>query len=187
MGAEVNYNKIGEELEKQELDVGSNGVPPSHVYEQLLTIYLLQNDLTGAKFLWKRIPASTKSATPELALIWEVGQHLWKRDLPGVYSALNQDWSPTVKDMMKALHDNVRQRAIDLVARAYTSISADDFAQLFGKNVEEAVLAAKGFGWGYDEPTHMILPSPRVPPPHTPTPSEEQLRRLADYVSFLEN
>ncbi|XP_066965304.1 COP9 signalosome complex subunit 8-like [Macrobrachium rosenbergii] len=82
---------------------------------------------------------------------------------------------------------NVRQRAIDLVARAYTSISADDFAQLFGANVEEAVLAAKGFGWGYDEPTHMILPSPRVPPPHTPTPSEEQLRRLADYVSFLEN
>ena len=59
---------------------------------------------TAAKFLWKRIPSSTKSATPELALIWEVGQHLWQRDLPAVYTALAHDWSSTVKDIMKALH-----------------------------------------------------------------------------------
>ncbi|XP_045605740.1 COP9 signalosome complex subunit 8 [Procambarus clarkii] len=184
--ADLNYDKIGEELEKQELDA-PNGVPPAHVYEQLLTIYLLQNDLTGAKFLWKRIPSSTKNATPELALIWEVGQHLWQRDLPAVYAALKQEWSITVKDIMKAVHDHVRQRAVDLVARAYTSISAEDFAQLVGMTVDEAVIAAKGHGWGYDEPTRMILPVPQAPQPHTPTPSEEQLRRLADYVSFLEN
>ncbi|KAG7167192.1 COP9 signalosome complex subunit 8-like [Homarus americanus] len=129
---------------------------------------------TGAKFLWKRIPSSTKSATPELARIWQVGQHLWQRDLPAVYAALKREWSPTVKDIMKAV-------------QAYTSISADDFAQLVGMSVDEAVVAAKGHGWGYDEPTRMILPMPQAPQPHTPTPSEEQLRRLADYVSFLEN
>ncbi|KAK3870951.1 hypothetical protein Pcinc_016480 [Petrolisthes cinctipes] len=184
--AEVNYNKIGEELEKQELDA-PNGVPPAHVYEQLLTIYLLQNDLTGAKFLWKRIPGSAKTANPELGQIWEVGQHLWQRDLPAVYTSLNHEWSQTVKDIMKALHERVRQRAVELVARAYTSISADDFAQLVGMGAEAAVVAAKSHGWGYDEPTRMILPIPRPPEPHTPTPSEEQLRRLADYVSFLEN
>lgn len=59
---------------------------------------------TGAKFLWKRIPASTKTATPELGLIWAVGQNLWQRDLPAVYTALKQEWSPTVKDIMKAVH-----------------------------------------------------------------------------------
>ncbi|XP_050731368.1 COP9 signalosome complex subunit 8-like [Eriocheir sinensis] len=184
--AEVDYNKLGEELEKQELDA-PNGVPPAHVYEQLLTIYLLQDDLTGAKFLWKRIPSSTKSATPELAHIWEVGQHLWQRDLPAVYTALTHEWSPTVKDIMKALHEHVRNRAIELVGRAYTSIRADDFAQLLGMSVEEAASLAQGHGWGYDEPTCMILPVPQTPQPHAPTPSEEQLRRLADYVSFLEN
>ncbi|XP_042857221.1 COP9 signalosome complex subunit 8-like [Penaeus japonicus] len=184
--ADVDYSKIGEDLEKQELDA-PNGVPPAHVYEQLLAIYLLQNDLTGAKFLWKRIPASTKTATPELGLIWAVGQNLWQRDLPAVYTALKQEWSATVKEIMKAVHDHVRQRALDLVARAYTSISAEDFSQLVGMTVEEAIIAAKGQGWGYDEPTRMILPVPKAPKPHTPTPSEEQLRRLADYVSFLEN
>lgn len=81
----------------------------------------------------------------------------------------------------------MRSRAVELVGRAYTSIRADDFAQLVGMSVEEAVGLARGHGWGYDEPTCMILPVPRTPQPHAPTPSEEQLRRLADYVSFLEN
>lgn len=76
---------------------------------------------------------------------------------------------------------------MDLVARAYTSISAEDFAPLVGMGTDEAIKAAKGHGWGYDEPTRMILPIPQAQQPYTPTPSEEQLRRLADYVSFLEN
>ncbi|KAG0712343.1 COP9 signalosome complex subunit 8 [Chionoecetes opilio] len=184
--AEVDYNKLGEELEKQELDA-PNGVPPAHVYEQLLTIYLLQNDLTAAKFLWKRIPSSAKAGTPELAVIWEVGQHLWQRDLPATYTALAHDWSPTVKDIMKAVHEVVRNRAVELVSRAYTSIRVGDFAQLVGLSVEEAVVLARGHGWGHDETSAMVLPMQRTPQPHAPTPSEEQLKRLADYVSFLEN
>jgi len=184
--AELDYNKVCEDLEKQELDA-PNGVPPAHIYEQLLAIYLLQNDLTSAKFLWKRIPGSAKTSTPELALIWALGQHLWQRDLPAVYTAINHEWSNHVKDIIKGLHESVRQRAVELVGRAYTSISAEDFAQLVGMTVDESILAAKNYGWGYDQATRMILPTRPKPAPHAPTPSEEQLRRLADYVSFLEN
>ena len=54
--------------------------------------------------MWKRIPNSTKSSCPELELIWTVGQGLWGRDLPAVYNALNQDWSSTVKEIMKAVN-----------------------------------------------------------------------------------
>lgn len=72
------------------------------VYEQLLAVYLYQNDLCNAKYLWKRIPANVKSSTPELANIWAVGQHMWKRDFPSVYKALNSvTWSETVADIMK--------------------------------------------------------------------------------------
>lgn len=67
-------------------------------------LLLFSASRTGAKFLWKRIPASTKTATPELGLIWAVGQNLWQRDLPAVYTALKQEWSATVKEIMKAVH-----------------------------------------------------------------------------------
>lgn len=92
-----------------------------------------------------------------------------------------------ITTLLRIFAEHVRNRAVELVGRAYTSIRADDFAQLVGMSVEEAVSLAQGHNWGYDEPTCMILPVPQTPQPHAPTPSEEQLRRLADYVSFLEN
>ncbi|XP_076041629.1 COP9 signalosome subunit 8 isoform X2 [Oratosquilla oratoria] len=184
--AAVDYDKLADDLEKQELDA-PNGVPPTHIYEQLLAIYLFQKDLTGAKFLWKRIPSNAKSGSTELGNIWAVGEHLWRRDLPGVYKALNREWSNNVKEIMQAVFEKTRQRAVELVGRAYTSIRAEDFAQLVGMTEEEAVKAAQGYGWGFDEATRMILPTPPTTPPQQPVPSDEQLKRLTDYIAFLEN
>ncbi|MGH0123969.1 UNVERIFIED_CONTAM: hypothetical protein FKN15_009481 [Acipenser sinensis] len=59
-----------------------------------------------------------------------------------------------------------RRRAFGLVAQAYTSITADDFAAFVGYSVEEAV---------------------KDPPPVSMVPNEQQLARLTDYVAFLEN
>ena len=42
-------------------------------------------------------------STPELALIWAVGQKLWQRDFPGIYDAVNKDWSEHVKPVMAAI------------------------------------------------------------------------------------
>ncbi|XP_076041628.1 COP9 signalosome subunit 8 isoform X1 [Oratosquilla oratoria] len=143
--------------------------------------------MTGAKFLWKRIPSNAKSGSTELGNIWAVGEHLWRRDLPGVYKALNREWSNNVKEIMQAVFEKTRQRAVELVGRAYTSIRAEDFAQLVGMTEEEAVKAAQGYGWGFDEATRMILPTPPTTPPQQPVPSDEQLKRLTDYIAFLEN
>ncbi|KAH8034927.1 hypothetical protein HPB51_003490 [Rhipicephalus microplus] len=40
--------------------LANNGVASPQAYGQLLAIYLLQNDLPNAKFLWKRIPQEIK-------------------------------------------------------------------------------------------------------------------------------
>lgn len=58
--------------------------------------------MCNAKYLWKRIPATIKTSTPELGNIWAVAQSMWKRDFPGIYKALNAvKWSDTVADIMK--------------------------------------------------------------------------------------
>ncbi|KAK3543479.1 hypothetical protein QTP70_022064 [Hemibagrus guttatus] len=61
---------------------------------------------------------------------------------------------------------STRRRAYGLVAQAYTSINAEDFASFVGYSVEEAV---------------------KDPPPVSLVPNEQQLARLTDYVAFLEN
>ncbi|XP_039310936.1 uncharacterized protein LOC105194652 isoform X2 [Solenopsis invicta] len=75
----------------------------AQAYMRLLAIYLHQNDLCNAKYLWKRIPADMKTAHEELGRVWTVGQCMWQRNWPAVHTALNVEWSEDIKDVMTAL------------------------------------------------------------------------------------
>uniref|UniRef100_A0A2I3GHE0 CSN8/PSMD8/EIF3K domain-containing protein n=1 Tax=Nomascus leucogenys TaxID=61853 RepID=A0A2I3GHE0_NOMLE len=110
---------------------GGIATPP--VYGQLLALYLLHNDTNNARYLWKRIPPAIKSANSELGGIWSVGQRIWQRDFPGIYTTINtHQWSETVQPIMEALRDATMRHAFALVSQAYTSIIANDFAAFVG-------------------------------------------------------
>ncbi|MEQ2217854.1 hypothetical protein XENOCAPTIV_024517, partial [Xenoophorus captivus] len=43
-------------------------------------------------------------ASPELSAIWVVGQHIWQRDFPGIYTAIAaHQWSENILPVMEAL------------------------------------------------------------------------------------
>lgn len=46
----------------------------------------------NARFLWKRIPEIIKKSVPILGDIWTVGKHMWNKNYPEVYKALNSNW-----------------------------------------------------------------------------------------------
>ncbi|MXQ80385.1 hypothetical protein E5288_WYG006159 [Bos mutus] len=152
------FKKLLDQCENQELEApGGIATPP--VYGQLLALYLLHNDMNNARYLWKRIPPAIKSANSELGGIWSVGQRIWQRDFPGVYSTINaHQWSEAVQPIMEALRDATRRRAFALVSQAYTSIIADDFAAFVGLPVEEAVKGILEQGWQADSTTRMVMP-----------------------------
>ncbi|XP_018322475.1 COP9 signalosome complex subunit 8 [Agrilus planipennis] len=183
----INLDKAAGELEVQELEA-PNGVASPHVYERLLAIYLCQNDLCNAKFLWKRIPASVKTAAPELASIWAVGQQMWKRDFPAIYNALNSvTWSENVADIMREVQEITRLRAVDLITRAYSSISLDAVAHMTGLTSDVANKACSEKGWQIEADTNIVHPVRSSTVIIGQNSSEDQLYRLTDFVSFLEN
>uniref|UniRef100_A0A8B9NVA6 COP9 signalosome complex subunit 8 n=1 Tax=Apteryx owenii TaxID=8824 RepID=A0A8B9NVA6_APTOW len=133
------FKKLLEQCETQELEA-PGGIATPLVYGQLLALYLLHNDMNNARYLWKRIPPAIKSANAELGAVWSVGQRIWQRDFPGIYTTIAaHQWSETIQPIMEALRDATRRRAFGLVSQAYTSIVADDFAAFVGLPVEEAV------------------------------------------------
>jgi COP9 signalosome complex subunit 8 len=180
------FTKVVQDLENQELE-SPNCVATHQVYEQLLAYYLLQRDLTNAKFLWKRIPMTLKNVNPDLALVWGVGQKMWQRDFPGIYESLKKEWPEHLKPIMDHLCESTRKRAFELVSHAYSWISASEFAAIMGMSVNESIEAAKTRGWGYDATTQMLTPSKLEEPPEAVITSEQHLRCLTEYVSFLEN
>ncbi|XP_015114576.1 COP9 signalosome complex subunit 8 [Diachasma alloeum] len=180
-------NKLVNELEKAELEAPT-GTVSAQVYSQLLAVYLHQNDLCNAKFLWKRIPDNVKSGCQELSQIWNVGQKMWQRDWPAVHTALNLEWSDDVRHIMHALKESVRERAMSLVSEAYSSLSLSVLAGMTGQSPEEAKQSVLDRGWSLDDTT--VKPCKIEKEQSTPSPAtltDDQLSKLTQFVSFLEN
>uniref|UniRef100_A0A224XZB0 COP9 signalosome complex subunit 8 n=1 Tax=Panstrongylus lignarius TaxID=156445 RepID=A0A224XZB0_9HEMI len=178
-----NLDQIAADLEMQELQAPI-GVATPQLYSKLLAIYLYQHDLCNAKFLWKRIPASLKSENAELRNIWAVGKTMWQRDMKAFYTLVSKtDWTENVASIMAALKDSVRERCLNLVSNAYSSVTVDSVAQLLG--VVDVASLAKEHGWSVEG--NLVSPVRKTIPHIYITSTEEQLHRLTSFVSILEN
>ncbi|CAH2104561.1 unnamed protein product [Euphydryas editha] len=183
----TNFDKLCAELEKQELEA-PNGVASISTYAQLLAIYLYQNDLCNAKFLWKRIPQNITSSNPEIMAIWAVGQKLWKKDLAATYHALAAyTWTEPVANIIRALEEKVRERAFNLIGRSYSSISLDTIVLMTGLSREAILQICRERKWDIQGDGVTISPTPPSQPAPLHTSSEDQLFKLTEFVSFLEN
>ncbi|XP_010595903.1 COP9 signalosome complex subunit 8 isoform X2 [Loxodonta africana] len=159
------FKKLLDQCENQELEA-PGGIATAPVYGQLLALYLLYNDMNNARYLWKRIPPAIKSANSELGGIWSVGQRIWQRDFPGIYTTINaHQWSETVQPIMAALRGILEQ-----------GWQADSTTRMVMPKKPGA----------QDVSFHRFIPLSE-PAPVPPIPNEQQLARLTDYVAFLEN
>ncbi|XP_071603180.1 COP9 signalosome complex subunit 8 isoform X2 [Heliangelus exortis] len=159
------FRKLLDQCETQELEA-PGGIATPLVYGQLLALYLLYNDMNNARYLWKRIPPAIKSANAELGAIWSVGQRIWQRDFPGIYTTISaHQWSETIQPIMEALRDILEQ-----------GWQADFSTRMVMPKKPGALEASFN---------RFIPSSERAPVP--PIPNEQQLARLTDYVAFLEN
>ncbi|XP_018376662.1 PREDICTED: COP9 signalosome complex subunit 8 [Trachymyrmex cornetzi] len=185
----VELNKLMNELEISELEAPT-GVVSAQAYMRLLAVYLHQNDLCNAKYLWKRIPPDVKTAHEELGRVWTVGQYMWQRNWPAVHTALNVEWSEDIKDVMTALKDNVRERVMRLISKAYSSLNLTTMATMSGMSLDEARQAAIDRGWTVDGT--IVQPRKQIDEEQYSQSdkiclTEEQLQKLTQFVSFLEN
>jgi len=175
-------------LEQREIDGQlREGRVGGDLYCELLANYLAQRRLPEAKFLWKRIPDTTKTETPELGLIWEVGKSIWTRDYPSIFNNLKKDWSPALRPIMDFITTQYREDAVQLVSRAYTTIKLNDLSQYIGMEDSTATASlVKERGWSINQQTGMVSPVP-IPSESKREALNNQLQRVADFVSYLEN
>lgn len=148
----MDYASLAKKLENQELE-SSTGQASPQVYSQLLAIYLYLNDLTSAKFLWKRIPQDIKKANEELSTIWLVGKLMWKKNYSEIHSVIssNPSWPNHLKNIMNLISESIRERSIALINKAYSIISVADVANLLNLSKEETLRLAPKYNWVCDE------------------------------------
>ncbi|XP_058810241.1 COP9 signalosome complex subunit 8 [Phymastichus coffea] len=177
-----------DDLEKAELE-STEGIITTQMYSQMLAIYLLQNELCHAKYLWKRIPPNIKNNSIDIKNIWIVAQKMWQRDWHAVHLALNVNWDKNVVDIMNALKERVQERAVTLIGEAYSSVDISTLCKMTGMTCDDSHQIASKKKWsitGSVVKPHKICKLPNLNTPEEEV-TEDQLFKLTQFVSFLEN
>jgi hypothetical protein len=186
MNLRSNYLNLARNLEQQELSSG--GSCSAQVYAQLLAIYLLSNDLPNAKLLWKRILMVIKKDNQDLQALWTIGQQLIKRDLAGVYDSIDcHQWPAYLNNIIRELRQQTRFEAISLVTKSYTYIHRQRLQQLTcSKTDEEFQELIDKKNWILDDQGGVLI-NKTTEPIDALVGNHEQLQKLTEYVTFLEN
>uniref|UniRef100_A0A0G4H746 CSN8/PSMD8/EIF3K domain-containing protein n=1 Tax=Chromera velia CCMP2878 TaxID=1169474 RepID=A0A0G4H746_9ALVE len=160
-------------------------------YAMHMLSYLLCDNLCEAKMLWMRMPERLRQR-PLLSGVHKVLQALWRSERQNAFETLERianappqdNVDAPIRKLSKLVADKQRQKAFELLSRAFSSISQEELAKLTGLPRDVAVESARGLGWteeanGYLRP---VLPAP-VPPS---VGVLEQLNSLTQDVAFLE-
>lgn len=76
---------------------------------------------------------------------------------------------------------------MDLITQAYSSIAIETVAAMTGLTNEQTLTACQEKGWSVETDSSMVHPKTPQQPSSCHTSSEDQLNKLTNFVSFLEN
>mmetsp|Transcript_1639 Transcript_1639/g.2782 ORF Transcript_1639/g.2782 Transcript_1639/m.2782 type:complete len:239 (+) Transcript_1639:122-838(+) len=129
-------------------------------YAKYMICFLLEADLNGAKYLWKRAPENFKESCSggDFVRIWEIGKALWADDVTGSLSMLSKDWSPSIVGLVATLKETIIASYFALVAKAYQVIQIDRLAKLLLISNEEAIQRAESLHWKTDISSGIFYP-----------------------------
>lgn len=117
-------------------------------------------------------------------------QALWLNDTPAFFAAVQWRWTlSTVAELMAELQHRVRRETIELIALAYSSIFEDHLQQLVQQEPAAVEEMCKSLGWSIEEgpAPRLVLPKRQAIDEVAGVDAEQQLAKLTDFVSFLEN
>jgi len=172
-------------------------------YAMQMLAYLGQNDLNNARFLWRRAPDAVKADGLPLARAWRVGQGLWQEAYEGPFALLvdadgGAAWGGgqgagggtgvDLAPLAALVAARVRARNLELIGRAFSSITPARAAALLGLDEAGAAAACAEVGWKQEGTA--ILPAPLASAAaasgaHLQT-GLPQLEQLCRYVAHLE-
>ncbi|KAH9285126.1 COP9 signalosome complex subunit 8 [Echinococcus granulosus] len=180
-------------LELENFEMASGVLNPSQ-YLNLLCLYLRNNNLMAARFLWKRIPSDCKTADPCLQAVWNLTILLLKRRNDEFLSSCREflrsdDLSPSVQSHLSAVYQRIQRSTIDLIKSAFSCISIEKLCSMMSLPQDEAVSFMENWTPSSDG---LFLIGPSVPHPCVKCVDQDKtitdfMRTLTEFSSFMEN
>ena len=85
------------------------------------------------------------------------------------------------------MSNSLKQTNLKLVGDAYSSVKLSQLASLLGMGEEDAKGVAEREGWGVDTEKGIVMPRRSREDRGHSTNTEDQLEKIINFVSYLEN
>jgi hypothetical protein len=111
-------------------------------YSTYLIVFLINGDLNGAKYLWKRSPDLLKNfeTNSKFVDIWSVAKFLWRDEFPTALKTLRDvHWPSNVAVYVEVLKKSLVEKQIQMLSSAYSVVKASQVEDAFSLSKEEAV------------------------------------------------
>ncbi|KAH8413496.1 hypothetical protein KR009_011777 [Drosophila setifemur] len=177
------YDELLKRLESEELEHFELG---ADVYEQLLAIYLFQNKLASAKVLWMRIPDKLKE-DKELTQLNLLNLALQQNNYADFFKNIKYEWSERVKSQIEDLLVKQREELFTLMGSAYVSIYLPNLLELTQMSQEELKSTCAALNWTEEMDGDRIILKPKARDAPPSRSNDDQLLKLTEFVTFLEN
>ncbi|XP_022234856.1 COP9 signalosome complex subunit 8 [Drosophila obscura] len=177
------YNDLLDRLENEELEQVELG---AEVYQQLLAIYLYQNKLANAKLLWMRIPDKLKE-DKELLHLNQLNLALQNNNFAEFFQKIRYDWSECVKPAMEDLLVKQREDLFLLTGNAYVSIYQNNLLKMAQMTEDELKNAGEALDWTREQDGDDVIWLPKAKEIPPTGGNDDQLLKLTEFVTFLEN
>ncbi|EDW78153.1 uncharacterized protein Dwil_GK24158 [Drosophila willistoni] len=178
------YKELLQQLESEELE--HIELTPE-VYQQLMAIYLYQNELSNAKLLWMRIPDKLKVENKELAQLNLLNLALHHNNYADFFKHINYNWSENVKSTIDDLFAKQREDIFTLTGNAYVSIYEEHLLDMVQMAPNELRTHCASLGWTQEQDGDRVIWLPKAKEIVPVRGNDDQLLKLTEFVTFLEN
>ncbi|CAN0172348.1 unnamed protein product, partial [Ectocarpus fasciculatus] len=117
---------------------------------------LVEDEVSRARLLWKRIPAALKTEPGELCRAWAVAKALGQCDYGAAHPLLLLEWSPTLRPAVEHLSAQVRRRRLKALSTAYEKVHIDTLMTQCGMTEAEVEAECQYHKWNFDPLTRMV-------------------------------
>ena len=139
-------------------------------WEMYMVYFLLENDLEGARHLWRRIRDEVKKSSVDLCQIWEIGISLLQHDVNAAYEIIKSTaWRPESVHFIGMLREHIKTNQLRTISVGYSSLAIAKVAMRLDMSVEEASSTCASLQWAVDaggivsiSPTAPMLQLPAI-------------------------
>lgn len=111
----------------------------SQFYDIYMALFIINDDLNGARYLWKRSPSVLKDGRTHLADLWAVASLLFNQDTSIALVKINEtSWVENILPLVQEMSSRIRFKMLRVLAKSFSNPSIGKIAASLSTTIADA-------------------------------------------------